>query len=185
MNIELSIVMPCLNKAETLERCIRKARCFLDRNHVEGEIVVGDNGSTDGSQAIARRCGAVVVDVPVRGYGAARRGTPPPAASTASWAIRTTATTSPSLVPFLIGCGPAPISSSATASWAESLPAPCPGKSLHRQSDPLRRRAIPVRSARSGLSLRVARLLQGGVRTHGPSHDRHGVRLGDGRQGRP
>ena len=49
--------MPCLNEAETLETCIRKARDFLERHGVRGEIVVGDNGSTDGSQEIARRCG--------------------------------------------------------------------------------------------------------------------------------
>lgn len=68
---ELSIVMPCLDEAETLETCIRKAQAWLERAGVHGEIVVGDNGSTDGSQEIARRCGARVVDVPVRGYGAA------------------------------------------------------------------------------------------------------------------
>jgi glycosyltransferase involved in cell wall biosynthesis len=63
--------MPCLNEAETLETCIRKAQAFLERHQVSGEIVIGDNGSTDGSQDIARRLGARVVDVPVRGYGAA------------------------------------------------------------------------------------------------------------------
>ena len=70
-NPELTIVMPCLNESETLETCIRKAQKFLQANDVWGEIVVSDNGSTDGSQDIARRCGARVVDVPVRGYGAA------------------------------------------------------------------------------------------------------------------
>lgn len=69
--VELSIVLPCLNEAETLEVCLRKARKSLDDLGVEGEIVVADNGSTDGSQEIARRCGARVVDVPRRGYGAA------------------------------------------------------------------------------------------------------------------
>ncbi len=69
--IELSIVMPCLNEAETLEACIKKAKNFLERHQIAGEIVVGDNGSTDGSQQIAERCGARVVSVPVRGYGAA------------------------------------------------------------------------------------------------------------------
>jgi hypothetical protein len=69
--VELSIVMPCLNEAETLATCIRKARAFLDASGIAGEIVVGDNGSTDGSQEIARREGARVVDVRVRGYGAA------------------------------------------------------------------------------------------------------------------
>jgi len=50
---ELTILMPCLNEAETLERCIAKARGFLARTGVTGEVVVADNGSTDGSQAIA------------------------------------------------------------------------------------------------------------------------------------
>jgi hypothetical protein len=69
--VELTIVMPCLNEAETLETCIRKAQGFLKKYGIDGEVLVGDNGSTDGSQEIARRCGARVVDVPVRGYGAA------------------------------------------------------------------------------------------------------------------
>jgi glycosyltransferase involved in cell wall biosynthesis len=74
MGVELSIVMPCLNEAETLERCIVKAQAFLARSGICGEILIGDNGSTDGSQEIARRCGAVVVEVLVRGYGAALYG---------------------------------------------------------------------------------------------------------------
>ena len=69
--VELSIVMPCLNEAETLEKCIGKARHFLAESRVHGEIVIGDNGSTDGSQDIARRNGARVVDVATKGYGAA------------------------------------------------------------------------------------------------------------------
>lgn len=69
--IELTILMPCLNEAETLATCIRKARTFLDGWGIEGEIVVADNGSTDGSQAIAEGLGAIVVPVPMRGYGAA------------------------------------------------------------------------------------------------------------------
>lgn len=72
--IELSIVMPCLNEARTIGTCIRKAAGFLARAGVRGEVVVGDNGSTDGSQEIARELGARVVDVPVRGYGAALQG---------------------------------------------------------------------------------------------------------------
>lgn len=74
MDIELSIIMPCLNEAETLERCIVKAHGFLERSGVCGEIVIGDNGSTDGSQDIALRCGARVVDIKIRGYGAAIYG---------------------------------------------------------------------------------------------------------------
>ncbi len=72
--IELTILMPCLNEAETLETCIRKAFHFLEEYQVQGEVLIADNGSTDGSQDIARRCGARVVDVPVKGYGAALMG---------------------------------------------------------------------------------------------------------------
>lgn len=72
--VELSIVMPCLNEAATLAECIRKAHSYLDRSGVSGEIVIGDNGSTDGSQEIARSLGARVVDIPNRGYGAALYG---------------------------------------------------------------------------------------------------------------
>jgi glycosyltransferase involved in cell wall biosynthesis len=69
--LELTILMPCLNEAETLETCIRKARGYLEASGVQGEVLVADNGSTDGSQAIAERLGAVVVPVAQRGYGAA------------------------------------------------------------------------------------------------------------------
>jgi len=69
--VELSIVMPCLNEAETLGICIEKAQAFLQRAGIAGEVVVADNGSGDGSQAIARAGGARVVDVEARGYGAA------------------------------------------------------------------------------------------------------------------
>jgi len=69
--IELSIVMPCLNEAETLGVCIEKANRFLAESGVVGEVVIADNGSTDGSQKIATGLGARVVAVPVRGYGAA------------------------------------------------------------------------------------------------------------------
>lgn len=68
---ELTILMPCLNEAETLNVCIQKARKFLDDHHVEGEILIADNGSTDGSQEIALRGGARVVAVERKGYGSA------------------------------------------------------------------------------------------------------------------
>ena len=73
-SIELTILMPCLNEAETLETCIKKAQSFLDDNNVIGEIVVADNGSTDGSREIATKAGARVVPVAQRGYGAALIG---------------------------------------------------------------------------------------------------------------
>jgi glycosyltransferase involved in cell wall biosynthesis len=69
--LELSVVIPCLDEAETIETCVRKAVAWLAQNGVQGEVVVGDNGSSDGSQELAARAGARVVDVPVRGYGAA------------------------------------------------------------------------------------------------------------------
>jgi hypothetical protein len=71
---EVSVVMPCLNEARTLAACITKARDCLAAGGVTAEIIVADNGSTDGSQEIARSLGARVVDVPVRGYGAALLG---------------------------------------------------------------------------------------------------------------
>ncbi len=72
--IELSIVMPCLNESETIGNCIEKAKKWLESNKINGEIVIGDNGSTDGSQDIAIRHGAQVVAIPQRGYGAALYG---------------------------------------------------------------------------------------------------------------
>jgi glycosyltransferase involved in cell wall biosynthesis len=71
---ELSIVMPCLNEAETIGTCIQKAQQFLHQHRIVGEIVVADNGSTDGSQAIATLMGARVVPVEAKGYGNALMG---------------------------------------------------------------------------------------------------------------
>jgi glycosyltransferase involved in cell wall biosynthesis len=73
-SVELTVLMPCLDEAETLAICVDKAAGFLRDHGVVGEIVIADNGSTDGSQDIAREHGARVVDVPVRGYGAALMG---------------------------------------------------------------------------------------------------------------
>ena len=69
--MELTVVLPCLNEAETLAVCIRKAKASIAGLGIDGEVVIADNGSTDGSQDIARAEGARVVDVPIRGYGAA------------------------------------------------------------------------------------------------------------------
>lgn len=69
--LELTILMPCLNEAETLGTCVRKAMDYLARSGIAGEVLVADNGSTDGSQEIARGLGARVVPVAERGYGAA------------------------------------------------------------------------------------------------------------------
>ena len=72
--IEVSIIMPCLNEAETLETCIKKAQWFIAENDLAGEVVIADNGSTDGSQEIARRLNARVVNVSAKGYGSALKG---------------------------------------------------------------------------------------------------------------
>jgi len=73
-SLELTILMPCLNEAETLAICIDKAQGFLKRSGVEGEVLIADNGSSDGSQEIARTHGARVVDIPGKGYGSALIG---------------------------------------------------------------------------------------------------------------
>ena len=72
--VEVSVVLPCLNEARTLEGCVRAAQDAFARLGIDGEVVVADNGSTDGSQEIGRRLGARVIDVPLRGYGAAITG---------------------------------------------------------------------------------------------------------------
>jgi glycosyltransferase involved in cell wall biosynthesis len=66
--------MPCLNEAETLEVCIRKARGFMEAHGIDGEVLIADNGSTDGSQGLATKCGARVIDVTAKGYGSALMG---------------------------------------------------------------------------------------------------------------
>ena len=67
--VEVTIVMPCLNEADTLGICIEKAQRALSANNIAGEVIIADNGSTDGSQGIAAVMGARVVNVPNRGYG--------------------------------------------------------------------------------------------------------------------
>jgi glycosyltransferase involved in cell wall biosynthesis len=68
---DLSVVLPCLDEAETLATCITKAQRAMEELALDGEVIVADNGSADGSQEIARRLGARVIDVPVKGYGSA------------------------------------------------------------------------------------------------------------------
>lgn len=72
--IEVSVVLPCLNEAKTIEICIQKALKSLHDGGVIGEVVIADNGSTDGSQDLARKSGARVIDVEQKGYGSALRG---------------------------------------------------------------------------------------------------------------
>ncbi len=72
--LELTILMPCLNEAETVATCVRKAREFLHRTGVAGEVLVADNGSTDGSAELARQAGARVAEIAAKGYGSALLG---------------------------------------------------------------------------------------------------------------
>jgi glycosyltransferase involved in cell wall biosynthesis len=72
--VEVSVVMPCLNEADTLATCIAKAKRALNDGAIQGEVVVADNGSTDGSVQMAREAGAVVVPVARKGYGSALMG---------------------------------------------------------------------------------------------------------------
>jgi glycosyltransferase involved in cell wall biosynthesis len=72
--MEFTILMPCLNEAETIGQCVAKARAFVLRNRIKGEILVADNGSTDGSRQLAKASGARVVDIRERGYGVALIG---------------------------------------------------------------------------------------------------------------
>ena len=72
--MELTILMPCLNESLTLATCINKAQTFLKEHQIDGEVLIADNGSTDGSQDIALNAGARVVNIKEKGYGAALIG---------------------------------------------------------------------------------------------------------------
>ena len=69
--MDLSVVIPCLNESETLKICIEKAKKKISELGIKGEIIISDNGSTDGSQKIAKELGAKVFDASIKGYGAA------------------------------------------------------------------------------------------------------------------
>jgi glycosyltransferase involved in cell wall biosynthesis len=73
-DIELSVVMPCLNERATVGACVKKALDAMERHGIRGEVIVADNGSTDGSREIAAKFGARVVPIETRGYGSALRG---------------------------------------------------------------------------------------------------------------
>lgn len=74
MSVKISIVMPCLNEQETLAKCIEKALVFFEKSGLQGEIIIADNGSIDGSQEIAKTFGANVINVFEKGYGSALQG---------------------------------------------------------------------------------------------------------------
>lgn len=72
--MELTILMPCLNECETVSFCVEQAVAFLRKSGISGEVLVADNGSTDGSAELARKAGARITVVPEKGYGAALIG---------------------------------------------------------------------------------------------------------------
>jgi Glycosyl transferase family 2 len=72
--VELTILMPCLNEARTVQSCILKAQTYLQRNQIFGEVLIADNGSTDGSQSLAETAGARVIQIENKGYGTALIG---------------------------------------------------------------------------------------------------------------
>lgn len=73
-DIELTVIMPCLNEEETIKTCIEKAMTCIKQNKLNAEVLIADNGSTDRSIEIAKECGARVVSIPEKGYGSALRG---------------------------------------------------------------------------------------------------------------
>ena len=72
--IELSVIIPCLNEADTLETCIKKTQKAIRDNGIRGEVIVADNGSTDGSLKIAKGLGVSIIIVKEKGYGSVLQG---------------------------------------------------------------------------------------------------------------
>ena len=182
--IELSILMPCLNEAETLAVCIAKATGFLHRSRVAGEVIVADNGSTDASRDIARALGHA--SSRSRRAATARRSAPASrrrAAATSSWATPTTPMTSRARrLPCQAspGRGPRhgqPLQGRHCRSGDAAAPplSRQPGAVLHRPA------VLPQPDRR--LSLRAERLRARRDPRPAARRARHGVRLRDGRQG--
>ncbi len=183
--LELTILMPCLNEAETLETCITQARAFLDSAGIDGEVLIADNGSTDGSQELAERAGARVVHVPQKGYGAALIGGIASARGRyVSWATPTTATTSAPSVPFVEKLREGADLVMGNRFQGGIAPGAMP--SLHRYlGNPVLTFVgrlffqAPVGDFHCGL--RAFR--RDSIIEPRPAHHRHGVRQRDGRQG--
>ena len=181
--IELSVVLPCLNEAETLATCITKARASMEALGVDGEVVVADNGSTDGSQEIAEGLGAGVVDVPERGYGAALSG-----GIAAAGPLRDHGRRRRQLRlrrPRSVRRGAAGGADLVMGNRfpAASSPARCRAAPLPRQPGAVRRRPAVLPAPDRRLPLRAARLPPRRASWARPDDGGHGVRQRDGRQG--
>ena len=189
-SLEVSVVMPCLNEADTLETCIRKAQTAMEEHRIAGEVIVADNGSTDGSVEIASRMGARLVPVKERGYGHALMGGI--ATARGRFVVMGDADDSYDFgeIPRFLeklregfdlvqGCR-------LPKGGGRILPGAMPF--LHRwwgNPDAVLARPADVRSAGHGRVLRTPRLQQGPLRAAGPALHGHGVRHRDDHQGEP
>ena len=185
--MELTVVMPCLNEAETVATCVRKAIGFLSASGISGEVLVADNGSTDGSQRLAEEAGARVVPVSDKGYGNALMGGI--VAARGKYIIMGDADDSydfTNLMPFVDRTAPGrrpghgqPVRRRDSAG-RDAAAAPLPrqsGAELHRPA------VLPQQDRR--LPLRAARLQPGQRAGPEPPGHRDGVRQRDGGQGGP
>ena len=179
---QLTILMPCLNEAETLARCIHKARGFLERTQTVGEVLVADNGSHDGSPEIAVQAGARVVAVARRGYGSAiAHGTQ---AARGRFVIVGDADDSydfSRLDAFLEKLRGLRFGNGQSFRRRHRAGGNALEKPLHWQSGFERHRPRAVRLPGARFALWLARLLAGSVQSHGTEINRHGVRLRNGR----
>ena len=180
--IQLTIVMPCLNEAETLPACIEKAQAGLEKAGVRGEVVVADNGSRDGSAAIAEKYGARVVHVHEKGYGSALRGGIE--AARGEWIVLGDADDSYDFsqlegfvkkfqegADLVMGCR-------LPGGGGTIAPGAMPWKNRWIGNPrAFIRGAAVLPLPRDGFSLRPARRHQGGVSANGAEDDRDGVRL--------
>ena len=181
--LDLTILMPCLNEARTLPICIDKAHGFLRRAGIVGEVLIADNGSTDGSQALARRHGARVIEVPEKGYGSALISGI--RAAQGRFVIMGDSDDSydfSRLDAFFVCLRADPSWSWAIVFAAESSPAPCRHCSLPRQPGPEHARAGVLPQSLRRLPLRAARICRKSSGP-GPRGARHGVRQRDGGEG--
>jgi hypothetical protein len=179
----VSVVIPCLNEAETVAACVKEALAVLDRARLAGEVIVADNGSTDGSRELAAAAGSRVVAVPERGYGAALLGGI--AVSRGRYVVMGDADMSydfGSIPDFVraLEAGADLVMGSRFKGRSSRRDAVSPP--VARKPGPDISRAAFLQGERLGLPLRPARSAR--RREDGAAHDRHGVRERDGGQGR-
>ena len=182
--LELTIVMPCLNEAETLATCIDKANAALRENGISGEVVVADNGSTDGSQQIAHDHGARLIPVPIRGYGAALNA----GILASAQQVRSDGRRRRQLRLRARSALPRRAPQRRRTRHGQSLPRrhrprrDATAAQVSRQPRAQLPRPLALSHAHRRLPLRHPRLLRRRLQTPRSPHYRHGVRQRDGRQ---